>query len=126
MSAPALSFSGEARSYRLPAEWRGERLITKLLLGVSVAVLFILFLLPPIMMALAGLQLGMVDAGQPQEIRPPPLEEFQIARMVDDAGEIGIRVIDARQKPVAKIRQRAGKAGGERPCAGDRSPRAAR
>jgi len=63
MSVPAMSFAGGTRRYRLPADWRGERLVTKLLLGVSVVVLFVLFLLPPIMMAIAAFRVGNL-AGQ--------------------------------------------------------------
>ena len=35
-------------------------------------------------------QLGVVDAGKPQIIGTAALEEFEIARVVDDAGEIGV------------------------------------
>lgn len=73
MSVPAMSFAGETRRYRLPAEWRGERLATKLLLGVAVAVLFILFLLPPIMMAVAAFRVGNL-AGQGEWSIGPFLE----------------------------------------------------
>ena len=39
------------------------------------------------------------------------LEEFEIAGVVDDAGEIGVGEVDARHEAVAGWRQRAGKAG---------------
>ena len=61
-------------------------------------------------MAAAG-QFGVMDAGQPQEIRAAALEEFEIARVVDDAGEIGVGIIDARHQPVAERRQGARQAG---------------
>ncbi|WP_100809938.1 MULTISPECIES: iron ABC transporter permease [unclassified Microbacterium] len=48
---------------RLPAEWRGERLFGKVLLGVAIAILFILFLWPPVMMAIAAFRVGNL-AGQ--------------------------------------------------------------
>lgn len=37
-------------------------------------------------------KLGVVDAGQPQIIGTAALEEFEIARVVDDAGEIGVGI----------------------------------
>ncbi|QEW00865.1 iron ABC transporter permease [Microbacterium caowuchunii] len=48
---------------RLPAEWRGERLFGKVLLGVALVILFVLFLWPPIMMAMAAFRVGNL-AGQ--------------------------------------------------------------
>ncbi|MCI5075356.1 iron ABC transporter permease [Oricola sp.] len=54
---------GWMRPDRLPADWRGERLIARILLGAAIAVLFVLFLLPPIMMALAAFRVGNL-AGQ--------------------------------------------------------------
>ena len=45
-------------------------------------------------------ELGVVDAGEPQIVGAPALEEFEIARVVDDAGEIGVGVVDARHQPV--------------------------
>ena len=41
------------------------------------------------------------------------LQELQIAGMVDDAGKVGVGIIDARHQPVAEIRQRARKAGAQ-------------
>ncbi|WP_172299708.1 iron ABC transporter permease [Pseudoruegeria sp. HB172150] len=58
-----LSAVGWKRPKRLPADWRGERLVAKLLLGVAIAILFVLFLLPPIMMAVAAFRVGNL-AGQ--------------------------------------------------------------
>ena len=43
-------------------------------------------------------ELGVVDAGQAQEIRAAALEEFEIAGMIDDAGEIGVGIVDARHR----------------------------
>ncbi|HWL60982.1 MAG TPA: iron ABC transporter permease [Microbacteriaceae bacterium] len=48
---------------RIPAGWRGERLVGKLLLGLAILVLFILFLLPPLTMAAASFRVGNL-AGQ--------------------------------------------------------------
>ena len=56
---------------------------------------------------LAGLQLDVVDAGQSQEVGAPALEELEIARMVDHAGEVGIGEIDPRDQPVPGRRQLA-------------------
>lgn len=47
----------------LPAQWRGDRLIAKILFALAVVVLFVLFLLPPIGMALAAFRVGNL-AGQ--------------------------------------------------------------
>ncbi|GAB3617870.1 iron ABC transporter permease [Okibacterium endophyticum] len=54
-------------------EWRGERLFGKLLLGVSLVILFALFLWPPIMMALAAFRVGNL-AGQGEWSIAPFLE----------------------------------------------------
>ena len=54
-------------------------------------------------------KLGVVHAGQPEIVGAAAFEEFEIARVVDDAGEIGVGVIDPRHQPMAELRQRAGK-----------------
>jgi hypothetical protein len=59
-------------------------------------------------------EFGMMHAGKPQEIRAPALEEFEITRVIDDAGEIRVGEIDPRQKPMARRRQFAAEAGGQR------------
>lgn len=48
---------------RLPAGWRGERLFSRLLLLVSAVLLFVLFLLPPLGMAISAFRVGNL-AGQ--------------------------------------------------------------
>ena len=58
---------------RLPAEWRGERLFGKVLLGVAIAILFVLFLWPPVMMAIAAFRVGNL-AGQGEWSVVPFLE----------------------------------------------------
>jgi hypothetical protein len=42
----------------------------------------------------------MLDAAEPEEIRASPLEEADIAAMIDKAGEVGVLVIDAYPKDV--------------------------
>ena len=56
---------------------------------------------------------GMMNAGHAQEMGASPLQEFEVAGMVDDAGEIGVRVVDARRQPMAGGGQHAGQTGGE-------------
>ncbi len=53
----------------------------------------------------------MVDAEQPDEVRPAALAEFQVVGVIDDAGEIGVLEIDADRQhmrlaldPPGKIR----------------------
>src|SRR5690606_39629884 len=46
-------------------------------------------------------QLPMMDAKIAQEFGPRPLEEFQIGRVIDVAGKIGVFVIDPDRKTVA-------------------------
>ena len=46
-------------------------------------------------------EFGVVDAGKPQEVGTAALEEFEIARVVDDAGEIGVGEIDPRHDAMA-------------------------
>ncbi len=60
-------------------------------------------------------QLGVVHAGEPQIVRAAALEEFEIAGVVDDAGKIGVGVVDPRHQPVADRRQLAGKPGRSAP-----------
>lgn len=57
----------------LPAQWRGDRLVAKLLFALAVVVLFVLFLLPPIGMALAAFRVGNL-AGQGEWSLAPFLE----------------------------------------------------
>ncbi len=56
-------------------------------------------------------QLGVMDAGEPQIVGTAALEEFKITRVVDDAGEVGVGVVDPRHQPVAELRQCAGQPG---------------
>lgn len=58
---------------RLPASWRGEQLFGKILLGIALVVLFILFLLPPLTMAIAAFRVGNL-AGQGEWSLGPFLE----------------------------------------------------
>src|SRR5690606_8022499 len=51
--------------------------------------------------ALRG-QFGMVDTLVAQEFGAPALEEFQIGRMIDIAGKIGVFVIDADGEAMAR------------------------
>lgn len=51
------------RPSRVPADWRGERLFGRILIAVAVVVLFVLFLLPPLTMAMAAFRVGNL-AGQ--------------------------------------------------------------
>ena len=56
-------------------------------------------------------ELGVMDAGEPEIVGTAALEEFEIARVVDDAGEVGVGVVDPRHQPMAERRQRAGEPG---------------
>ena len=67
---------------------------------------------------LAVHQLGVVDAGQPQEIGAAALEEFEVACMVDDAGKVGVCEVDAGAQPMAERRQFAGQRGSLLGCHG--------
>ena len=58
---------------------------------------------------LAAGEFGVVDARQPQEIRAPALEEFEVARMIDDARKVGIGELDADDMALAGRGQFAGK-----------------
>ena len=49
-------------------------------------------------------QLGMMDALGAQELGPPALEEVQVGRVVDVAGEIGVLVVDADGEAVGGSR----------------------
>src|SRR5262249_8159507 len=46
-------------------------------------------------------ELGVVDAGKAQVVGAAALEEFEIAGVVDDAGEVGVGEIDARLDAMA-------------------------
>jgi len=61
------------RPSRLPASWRGERLVGKILLALAVVILFVLFLLPPLTMAAASFRVGNL-AGQGEWSLGPFLE----------------------------------------------------
>ena len=50
---------------------------------------------------LAAGEFGVVDARKPQEIRAAALEEFEVARMIDDARKVGIGEVDADDMAVA-------------------------
>jgi hypothetical protein len=48
-----------------------------------------------------GLQPGLVDAEGADPFRPCPFDEFQVVGVIDDAGKIGILVIDADREFMA-------------------------
>src|SRR5690606_17649284 len=48
-------------------------------------------------------QFALVDAEQPDEIRAPALHEAQVARVINEAREIRVLVIDADRQPVLAI-----------------------
>lgn len=54
----------------LSPEWRGERLVGKIILGVAVVILFVLFLVPPIMMAGAAFRVGNLAGQGDWSLRP--------------------------------------------------------
>ena len=54
-------------------------------------------------------QRRLLDTQEPQVIRARPLHEMQVPGVIDDAGKIGVLVVDTLQQPVSGIRQLAGK-----------------
>ena len=51
-----------------------------------------------------------LDAGRPQELGPPALEEAQVVGVIDDAGEVGVLVVDPHRQHVLAAVERAGRA----------------
>lgn len=54
------------------------------------------------------IEFGMADACKPQIVRPAPLEEMQVACMIDHTREIRVLIVDPLDQPVAEIGQLAG------------------
>src|SRR6516164_6998015 len=54
----------------------------------------------------------MIGADQTQIIRPRPFHEAQVVGVIDDAGEIGVLIIDAHDEDVAPIANLAVKRNG--------------
>jgi len=74
MTGPSTkSLAAWTRPNSLPATWRGSRLVGKILMGLAVLVLIILFLYPPLLMVMAAFRRGQL-AGQGEWTLQPFLD----------------------------------------------------
>ena len=53
-------------------------------------------------------QVGVADAGDPEEVAPAALEIAQVVGVVDDAGEVGVLVVDPDREHVLAAFEPAG------------------
>jgi hypothetical protein len=46
---------------------------------------------------------AVLGAGEPQHVGPPAFHETQVARVIDDAGEVGVLIIDTHRQVMAAV-----------------------